>query len=235
MKRLFTRLAAVTVLGAALGFVPAVHAQGSGGAGSGAAPVVQQRICIVNIAKVLRDYDNANAKGEEITKLRADYVQKVNALRDKLAGIQAAYQKTQVPDEKKKLEAQARDLQRQVEDIDREAQEKLTKMSNETIVRVYQEIKGVITDIAKTNNLAMVLCFPGPSKAEDETNPAVAQLMLQAPALIPFYHSGMDITEVVLKTLNGRYPPPPGYVPGKNPVVPTGGNGGMNTPPKSGM
>jgi hypothetical protein len=33
--------------------------------------------------------------------------------------------------------------------------------------------------------------------------------MLQTPALIPFYHQGMDITKVVSDTLNARYPSPP--------------------------
>lgn len=220
MKRLLSRLAMVAIVGASLGMVPAAQAQGNGAA----AP--SQRICIVNIAKVLRDYHKANANGEEITKLRSGYVSQVNTLRDKLAGIQAAYAKSAIPEEKKKLEEQARAVQRQVEDIDREAQEKLTKMSNETIVRVYQEIKSVITDIAKTNGLALVLCYPGPSKVEDETNPAVAQLMLQTPALIPFYHDRMDITSVVLETLNKRHPAPAGYDPTK--VTPAGG---MNTPP----
>jgi Skp family chaperone for outer membrane proteins len=233
VKRLFTRLAAVVAVGAALGLAPAVHAQGSGGSGGGAA-ATSQRICIVNIASVLRDYDKANAQGEEITKLRAEYVGRVNVLRDKLAAIQAQYQKAADPQAKKKLENDAKEIQRQIQDIDGEAQEKLTKMSNDTIVRVYQEIKGVITDIAKTNSLAMVLCYPGPSKVADETNPAVAQLMLQTPALIPFYHSGMDITHVVLETLNKRYPAPAGYDKTRS-AVPVGGMTPMTPAPKPGM
>lgn len=178
-----------------------------------------QRIVIVNIAKVLRDYKKANESGGEITKRRQEYVNQVNALREQLAAINKEFTAAAIPEEKKKLQAKALEVQRRVEDLDREAQMELTKTSNDTIVRVYSEIKGVIADIATTNNLDMVLCYPAASKPEDEASPQVAQLMLQTPAMIPFYHKGMDITEVVIQTLNGRYPPKnPNVVPVENKV-----------------
>jgi hypothetical protein len=55
--------------------------------------------------------------------------------------------------------------------------------------------------------------------------------MLQTPALIPFYHSGMDITKVVVDTLNARYPSPPAP-----PVTTAGGTESpMGTTPKPPM
>ena len=198
MKRIFTILT-VLAIGVILSAPAGVQSQEK------AAPR-PQRIVIVNIAKVLRDYDKANFQGAEITKRRQEYVTQVNALREQLAVVQKDFTNAQVPEEKKKHQEKALAIQRKVEDIDREAQLELTKVSNDTIVRVYQEIKGVIADIATTNNLDMVLCYPAASKAEDENSPQVAQLMLQTPAMIPFYHKGMDITEVVVKTLNARYP-----------------------------
>jgi hypothetical protein len=126
----------------------------------------------------------------------------------------------QDPAQKKAYQEQALAINREIEDIDRKAQAELTQLSNDTIVRVYQEIKGVIADIAKTNNLDMVLAYPAATKPEEENSPQVAQLMLQAPALTPFYHRGMDITEVVVQTLNARYPSPPAK------VMTTGGTGG---------
>ena len=203
MNRIVTRLAVLAIVGATAGIASAEPT-----AGTPAPAPRAQRIVIVNIAQVLRDYDKANFKGAEITKLRQDYVTQVNALREQVATLNARFQMTQLPDEKKKLEEQARAIQRKVEDIDREAQARLTKLSNDTVVQVYQEIKGVIADIAKTNNLDMVLAYPAASKAEDDATPAVATLMLQTPALMPFYHRGMDISKVVIETLNARYPSP---------------------------
>lgn len=204
MKRIFTRLAAFATFGVVLGLSTAASAQEKTNP-----PPTQpkpQRICIVNIAKVLRDYNKANFLGTEITKKREAYVGQVTKLRTELTDIQKQYGMATPPELKKQLEEKARGVQRKIEDIDREAQADLTKVSNETIVRIYTDIKSVIYDIAKTNNLAMVLGYPAASKVEDENSPQVATLMLQTPALIPFYHDGMDITDVVIKTLNARAP-----------------------------
>jgi len=230
VKRTFTRLAALATVGLAFALTPAANAQGTTGGASSPRP---QRIMIVNIAKVLRDYNKANFKGAEITKKREVYVKQVQALQDQVTAINADYVKATNPEVKKQLEEKARGLQRQIEDIDRQAKRELTQLSNDTIVQVYQEIKSVIFDIAKTNNLDMVLCYPAATKPEDENSPQVAQLMLQTPALIPFYHSGMDITKYVVDTLNARYPSPPA------PVTQTGATGapagtGTPMPPKSG-
>jgi Skp family chaperone for outer membrane proteins len=223
VKRIFTRLAALVTVGAALVSTPAANAQ----APTGSSPPTPrpQRIVIVNIAKVLRDFNKANFKGAEITKKREVYVGQIKALNDKIAEVNKEYVAAKDPNIKRQLEEKAKGLQRQIEDIDREAKRELTQLSNDTIVQVYQDIKQVIYDIAKTNSLDMVLCYPAASKPEDENSPQVAQLMLQTPALIPFYHSGMDITEVVVKTLNARhhqYPKP-------SEVTPAGGTG--TTPP----
>jgi len=219
VKRIFTCLAAFLALTASA----TAQAPAGAPAPAPAATPRPQRIVIVNIAKVLRDYKKANTRGADITVKRQAYVTKVNALREQLATVNKEFNMSQVPETKKKLQEQALGIQRQVEDIDREAQLDLTKLSNETIVQVYQEIKGVIADIATTNNLDMVLCYPAASKTEDEATPQVAQLMLQTPAMIPFYHKGMDVTEVVIKTLNGRYPPPEvSKVPATETVIPAG-------------
>ena len=207
MKRTFTRLAALATFGAALACAPATYGQGTPPTPAPAAPRAQ-RICIVNIAKVLRDYNKANFQGAEITKKRQAYVTQVQALRDQLAAVNGEFQKATNPDLKKQLQEKALGIQRKIEDIDRTAQAELTQLSNDTIVRVYQEIKGVIADVAKLNSLDMVMAYPAATKDTEENSPQVAQLMLQTPALIPFYHRNMDITEVVVQTLNGRYPSP---------------------------
>jgi Skp family chaperone for outer membrane proteins len=176
--------------------------------------------------KVLKEYDKANFKGAEITKKRQAYVSLVNGKREKLAEINKMYNSSTNPEQKKALQEQALAVQREVEDIDRKAQTELTQLSNDTIVQVYQEIKGVIADIAKTNNLDMVLAYPAATKPEEENSPQVAQLMLQAPALTPFYHRGMDITDVVVQTLNARYPSPK-----PEPITAAGGTGSTAPPP----
>lgn len=230
MKRIFTRLAAITTVGAAIAFSPVAEAQGPAPAANPPAQPRAQRIVIVNIAKVLKDYKKANFRGAEITLKREAYVKSVQLKKDQIGAINADFMKAADPVAKKALQEKALGVQREIEDIDREAQRILTQLSNDTIVQVYQEIKGVIFDIAKTNNLDMVMCYPAASNEKDENSPQVAQLMLQTPALIPFYHSQMDITEVVVKTLNARYQSP------DPPVIPVSGPGtGGRTPSTPGL
>jgi len=229
VKRTFTSLAALATVGTALACVSAVLAQGTPPAGGTPPAPRPQRICIVNMPKVLKEYNKANFQGAEITKKRQAYVTLVTGKREKLAEINRMYQASKVPEEQKRLQEQALSINREIEDVDRQAQAELTKLSNDTIVQVYQEIKGVITDIAKTNNLDMVLAYPAATKPEEENSPQVAQLMLQAPALTPFYHRGMDITDVVVQTLNARYPSA-----APEPIKAVGATGGTAPPPPPG-
>lgn len=166
------------------------------------------RIALVNIAKVLREFNKANADGQAITKKRQEYVDRVKPLRDKLAALSKQIQTTQIPTEKDRLTKEATAVNRMIEDLDREAQTVLGDMTDKTIVDVYTSIKTTINDIAVANNLDLVMCYPDASNAEDEKKPAIAQIKLQTPALIPFYHRGMDISDVVVKTLNLRHPAP---------------------------
>ncbi len=180
------------------------------------------RIALVNIAKVLREFNKANADGQAITKKRQEYVSKVGPLREKLAAKSKELQLTQDPQRKEQLQKEAVAINRMIEDLDREAQQVLGEMTDKTIVDVYQNIKTTINDIAVANNLDLVMCYPDASNPEDEKKPAIAQIKLQTPALIPFYHRGMDITDVVVVTLNRRHPAPP--------IVPVSGMGPMGAP-----
>lgn len=177
-----------------------------------AAPAAQPqrpRIALVNIAKVLREYQKANADGQNITKKRQEYIDKVRPYQEKMASLNRQLQIQQNPTEKEKLQKEALAMNRAVEDLNGEAQRVLMELTDNTVVEVYQNIKSVINDIAVTNNLDLVMCYPDGNGPEDEKKPVLAQMKLQTPALTPFYHRGMDITEVVVLTLNKRHPAPP--------------------------
>ena len=212
MKKILLSLAALAAIGGVYWGEALISAQqpptGTPAPASTAQPM-RPRIALVNIAKVLREFNKANAEGQGITKKRQEYVDRVKPFREKMALLQKQIQQTADPLQREKLQKEGLAFGRQVEDIDQEAQRVLGELTDKTIVDVYQHIKAVINDIAVTNNLDLVMCFPDASNAEDDKKPAVAQLKLQTPALIPFYHRGMDITEVVIVTLNRRHPAPP--------------------------
>ena len=231
MKKTFAYLAAFIAFSGTSNITSPASAQpGAGSPPASPAPQPSRpRIALVNIAKVLREFEKANEDGKAITKQRQAFVDEVKPLREMLAQKSKLIQTTQVLADKEKLQQEAIGINRQIEDIDQRAQRTLGELTDKTIVEVYQNIKTVINDIAVTNNLDLVMCYPDASTKEDDLKPAVAQLKLQTPALIPFYHRGMDITEVVIVTLNRRHPAPPsakGTVAPKN-IVPTGGTSKM--------
>jgi len=189
---------------------------------------MRPRIALVNIAKVLREFQKANSDGKIIVAKRQEYVDRMKPLREQLAEVSRKIQLTSVPADKERLTHEAKGLQRQSEDLEQEGLRVMDELREKVVVEVYQCVKSVINDIAVTNNLDLVMCYPDASDAKEEMKPAVAELKLKTPALIPFYHRGMDITEVVIVTLNKRHPAPPttpagAAAPMAPGVTPTGG------------
>lgn len=166
------------------------------------------RVGYVNIAKALRDYDRGNREGYKITELRKGYIAKADAERKALAQLNDKAQAENDPKAKTALQQQATAIQRRIEDIDKEAQAALTEKSNRAIAEVYAQFRTVTAELARDHGLDVVEGFPAASKAEDEKSPQVGQLMLQTPALIPFYlNPDFDYTAEVIERLNKKYPP----------------------------
>jgi Skp family chaperone for outer membrane proteins len=189
-----------------------------------AAQPMRPRIALVNIAKVLREFQKATADGKIISSKRQYYVDLIKPRREALAAKSRLINQTPDPIQKEKMQKEALALNREIEDIDQEAQRVLGEMTDRMILEVYSNIKSVINDVAVTNNLDLVMCYPDASSVEDEKKPQVAQLKLQTPALTPFYHRGMDITQVVVDTLNRRHPAPPTPSPNISGAAPTPGS-----------
>jgi Skp family chaperone for outer membrane proteins len=177
--------------------------------GQAAAPQ-RSKIALVNIAKVLRNFNKATAAGKELADLRADFIARMNKKRGEIAERQQTIAKSPATAasaaERDKLEKEITQLQREIQDLDRDAQKKLGTMSNDTIVRVYQDIKGIIEAIAVANGMELVLCYPDATLPTEENTPSIAQLKLQTPAAMPFYQRQLDITDAVIQTLNARNP-----------------------------
>jgi Skp family chaperone for outer membrane proteins len=196
----------------------------------------RSKIAVFNIAKVLRNYNKANQQGKEISEKRKTFLDQINTYRNQIN--EKNKQLTVTPDQKVKdqLTEQIYALNQEIEKLDRGASKVLQEMSNDTIVRVYKEIQGLIKDVADANGFEMILAYPDASDEKEKNTPLVAQLMLQTPALMPFHVSkSLDITDYVVDQLNRRYPAPPVETKDLQPVGGTGASGGASGVPKSNM
>jgi Skp family chaperone for outer membrane proteins len=164
------------------------------------------KIALVNIAKVLKEYDKANAQGKQIADQRQGYLNQVNNYRTQLNEMNKKLAIATDAAMKDKITKDMTLITRQIEDVDAQAQKNLGEQSNATVVSVYKEIRETITAIAESNGLELVIAYPDASDAKDLDSPVVAQLKLQTPAMMPFYHKNIDITAYVVDTLNKRYP-----------------------------
>jgi Skp family chaperone for outer membrane proteins len=165
------------------------------------------KIGYVNVAKVLRDFNSANAAGAKITKRRQEFVAQVNEKRDTAARLTKEIEAAKDDEARGVLKDKIEAIDSEIKKIDAEAQKELTDASNNTIVQVYEQIKSAIRELAEERGLDVVECFPAASRVEDERSPQVAQLMLQTPALIPFYlRPDVDLTQDVIERVNKRYP-----------------------------
>jgi Skp family chaperone for outer membrane proteins len=166
------------------------------------------KIGYVNVAKVLRDFDSANVAGAKITKRRQEFAAQVNEKRDAAARLTKEFDAAKDDEARRVLKDKIEAIDSEIKKIDAEAQKELTDASNATIVLVYEQIRTAIRELAEDRGLDVVEVFPAASKPEDERSPQVAQLMLQTPALMPFYlRSEVDMTQDVIDRVNKKYPP----------------------------
>jgi Skp family chaperone for outer membrane proteins len=221
-KILFGLLAALSV-GALVWRETSVDAQAPTQPTSPASPQpMRPRIALVNIAQVLKRFEKVTSEGKLVTQRRQYYADQVKVLQDKIAECKKLAEGSAIPAERDRAVTVAKDCQRKLEDLQPIAQKELTELMDKSLLDVYQNIKSVIEAVAVANNIELVMCYPDASTPEEEKKPEIARLKLQTPALIPYYHRNMDITEVVVVTLNKRYPAPP-VATAPTGVQPTGG------------
>ena len=166
------------------------------------------RIACVNITKVLREFQWAEQAAARITARRLEYVRRASAVRDDLARVNKEFPGVARFAVRTDPMRTAGNLHKEVLAIDNAANKELTQLRDATVVDVYSRIRCVIEAVARERGLETVLAFPGAATPEDVGLPPVAQVMLQAPALMPFYvRPELDLTAAVIDRLNTRYPP----------------------------
>jgi Skp family chaperone for outer membrane proteins len=220
VNRVFTYLSALVGVGGVVFLAGSSQAQPPGNP----APQPQARptIAVFNMAAVMRDYGKAKyqvyqlnqkrlAQSGDLGKWRAEYIQ-----------LQNDGAKTADPKIKEDIGRRMVDLARKIEDKDREINKMLNDDASAIISQLYDDIKTVVDKTAEMNGYHLVFAYPDAVTPDEQKNPMLKELKLKPPAAQPFFVARhVDLTAVIIETLNKWYPAP--AVPDTPPQQPQGG------------
>lgn len=203
---------------------------------AGPAPTAQARptVAVFNMAAVMRDYGKAKYQVYMLNKKRNELSKELVAWRSEYIKLQEDIQKQQVADVKEQMARKMLDLARKIEDKDREVNKALNDDATAIISQLYDDIKTVVDKTAEMNGYHIVFAFPDAVTKEEQNSAVVKELKLKPPAAQPFFVARqVDVTGVVIQTLNAWYPSPalPADAPQNGPATPSL-SPGTNPPPK---
>lgn len=232
MNRVFMYLSALVGLGGM--FYLAGTSQAQPPAAAAAQPTAQARptIAVFNMAAVMRDYGKAKFQVFQLNKKREDMSKDLVQWRGEYLKAQKDHAAAGDPKIKSDLEKKLVELARNIEDKDREINKALNDEASKIISQLYDDIKMVVDKTAEMNGYHIVFAYPDAVTDEEKKSPYLKELKLKPPAAQPFYVAPqVDVTGVVVATLNKWYPAPavpdtpPPATPGNSGVPGTGAPG----------
>jgi Skp family chaperone for outer membrane proteins len=217
--------------------------QAPGGAPPGGAPApgaqasVRPVIAVFNMAAVMREFGQAKFQVYQLNEKRKSMSKELVAWRAEYIKLQEDAPKTTVDSIRSDMAKRMLALSRQIQDKDNEVNKALNDEASAIISKLYDQIKTVVDKTAEMNGYHIVFAYPDAVTAEEINSAMVKELKLKPPAAQPFYVAKhVDLTGVVIQTLNAWYPAPevpkdalpatpgPG---GAAPVGPTGPGGAL--------
>lgn len=211
MKRMSMYLSAVAAVGgmAALAAAQPPAAGAPPAAPAPAALTARPTVAVFNMAAVMRDYGKAKYQVYTLGKKRDGMSGDLNTWRGEFVKLQNELQLAKEPNVRDGIARKLLDLQRKIEDKGREIDKLLNDEASDIISKLYDDIKAVVDATAGMNQYHLVLAYPDAVTEEEKRNPYLRELKLKPPAAQPFYvHPQIDITGIVVSTLNKWYPAP---------------------------
>jgi len=220
VKRIYVCLSAVAAAAACAAVAGSLSAQTPAGAPAAAPP--SRGTAVFNYMKVMKDYQKWLYYAGQMNKERALRSQELVIIQEQARKLDAEIKAEVVQEKKAEKERQLVALQRQFEDKQAAMKKDIDEKSAAHLRVLFGEIRNVVDAVAKTNGFELVMAYPDAITPEEMNSPMYFDLKLRPPAAMPFYVSpSVDITGVVVATLNKHYPAPgPIEHPG---VAPAGG------------
>jgi len=187
--------------------------QGPGGAAppaGGAQPASTTRpvIAVFNMAAVMREFGQAKYQVHQLNEKRKGMSNQVVAWRAEYVKLQEDIAKQQVPAVRDEMAKKMLDLSRKIHDEETKINKMLNDEASAIISKLYDQIKTVVDKTAEMNGYHIVFAYPDAVTDKEINDPMVKELKLKPPAAQPFFVAKhVDLTGVVVQTLNAWFPP----------------------------
>jgi Skp family chaperone for outer membrane proteins len=184
----------------------AAPAAGAGAAAPAAQPL-RTRVALINLSKIIKEYQKFAAFREQFKTEYKVYEDKLNALNKQGEALRAEQQNPKTtPERREQIERDIKNLQRQGQDINDEMKATLGKREGDMLVIIYKEIQQAAQFYARARDIELVLHYNDVTGGMDPFNPLNVQRKLTTDGLTPLYETpGMDITDMITQMLNDKY------------------------------
>ena len=204
VKRTIRIVAGVVTLTAVVCLAVKLGAQGTG---TQTQPPASRgnKIAVINLAKVINNYDKWKAFKEEYKKeYDRVFEQRVAPLKAQYESLKKQIEDPKtLPTEKETATKQIKQLERQIQDIAEDAKTILGKKEADQFVQLYREVRDAVAACAKYYSIDVVMHYNDAFDAKELDTPQnVARKMGQAGCMPLFVNPECDLSDVVTGYLN---------------------------------
>jgi Skp family chaperone for outer membrane proteins len=166
------------------------------------------KVGIVNLTRVIKQFNSANVTGDDILKAAKGYELELKAEKERLDAEQKRIEALPDGDEKDKANKALRQNRNALQEKDAEYQSVIRKRRDQMAVQVNKQIQDEIEKIAHRRGLQIVFTCPGMATKEEEGNLTDAMQRMTATAVrVGWCDPRLDITDELILALNRVYPP----------------------------
>lgn len=220
MKRVYLFLAALVGLGVSVALTGQLQAQTTppAGGGGGAAPARTDppRVAAFNVAKLMKEFKKWEYYAVTMENARIDAATDLLRLRNEIAGLQEKLQAEPVTAKRDQLIDVIREKQVAFEKKERTYKDQLDTDASKHLKELFGDVNAAVQGVVEANGYDIVFAYPDATTKEEYESQDYIGMKLRATAATPFYVSKrVDITEVMIATLNSARKPPAAIPPKK--------------------
>ena len=227
MKRTYALLAGILGLGVA-GTAAAQAPAPAPAPAVAAAPTRtdKPRVAIFNVAKVMKDFKKWQYWSATMQNKRFDAQMELMRLRAEVMDLQKKVETEVQQKVKEELGLKLVARQREFEDKEANARKALDVESSQLLKTMYTEIQTAVKAIVESNGYDVVFTHIDATTPEEMQSPMLIDMKMRPNGAVPFYVSNsVDISKVLVDTLNANFSAP-GPIPAiKQPTTPVAAGG----------